>query len=512
MGASRTKNSLRNSAVAMSMYLFNLLLQFYSRKILLEYLGSEILGLNTTASNILQFLNLAELGISSAIACTLYKPIQENDKESIKEIIAFQGRIYKRIALFIICGAILVMCFFPWIFKKMELPLWYAYLSFSVLLLSSLLGYFVNFKQVIFSASQQEYKIQVNYKLIVLLKVVAQMIAVWYFRNGYIWWAILEAGFAILAALSLHVATVRNFPILKEKCDKTFQELRSQYRIIETKIKQLFFHKTAGFVLSQVSSIILFAYTSLAAVTYYQNYMLIYLGFISMMSAVFNGVTASIGNLSTTHPDRMVPVFKELFSARFVISIAVCYAFYTLTPQFICLWIGRSYLLSTSTLLLMTVMLYISLTRQTIENYLYSLGLFQDIWSPIIEVILNVTLSIALGYFWGLNGILTGVIVSLVLIAVLWKPYFLFKAGLHVPLKIYVRLYLMQLLLAALSVGICYFLPIKMIESSNWLQFLSEAMIKMSVFMIIIAITFYIGSSDFRKFCIRIKSYVVKRV
>ena len=76
---SRTSKSIKNSLVALAFYFINLVLQFFSRKVFLDYLGAEILGLNTTATNLLQFLNLAELGIGSAIACTLYKPLLEKD-------------------------------------------------------------------------------------------------------------------------------------------------------------------------------------------------------------------------------------------------------------------------------------------------------------------------------------------------------------------------------------------------------------------------------------------------
>ena len=59
---SRTKKSLRNSAVALSLQVVTLLVGFFSRKIFLDYLGTEILGLNTTATSILNGLNLLELG------------------------------------------------------------------------------------------------------------------------------------------------------------------------------------------------------------------------------------------------------------------------------------------------------------------------------------------------------------------------------------------------------------------------------------------------------------------
>ena len=163
-----------------------------SRKIFLDYLGTEILGLNSTAYNLLQFLNIAELGIGSAIGSTLYKPLFEKDKQSISEIIALQGKFYQRIAIFIIAGAAAIMPFFPLIFKKMTLPLWYAYASFAALLFSALLSYFVNYKQILLSADQKEYKIQYTYRLSMMVKVAVQMLAIITLPNGYIWWLILE--------------------------------------------------------------------------------------------------------------------------------------------------------------------------------------------------------------------------------------------------------------------------------------------------------------------------------
>lgn len=51
---SRTSKSIKNSLVALAFYFINLVLQFFSRKVFLGYLGAEILGLNM----ILYILNM----------------------------------------------------------------------------------------------------------------------------------------------------------------------------------------------------------------------------------------------------------------------------------------------------------------------------------------------------------------------------------------------------------------------------------------------------------------------
>ena len=80
-GNSRTAKSIKNSSVALIIYFINLVLQFFSRKIFLDHLGAEVLGLNTTATNLLQFLNLAELGIGVKEARHAAQPPAEGGAE-----------------------------------------------------------------------------------------------------------------------------------------------------------------------------------------------------------------------------------------------------------------------------------------------------------------------------------------------------------------------------------------------------------------------------------------------
>ena len=76
-GYTRTKNSIRNSVVAVLFQVIALTIGFFSRKIFLDYLGTEILGLNSTASSLLGFLNIAELGIGGEVKILKRVPYQD---------------------------------------------------------------------------------------------------------------------------------------------------------------------------------------------------------------------------------------------------------------------------------------------------------------------------------------------------------------------------------------------------------------------------------------------------
>lgn len=72
----------------------------------------------------------------------------------------------------------------------------------------------------------------------------------------------------------------------------------------------------------------------------YGNYMLIVLGITSLMNAMFNSMNAGVGNLvAEGNKERIMSVFEELFSVRFLLSCTVCFGVYMLTPAFITLWI-----------------------------------------------------------------------------------------------------------------------------------------------------------------------------
>lgn len=454
---SRTFKSLKNSLYSLGFYIVSLGLQFFSRKIFLEQLGAEVLGLNTTALNLLQFINLAELGITSAVSFTLYKPIYEHNTKAINEIVTLQGYLYHRVALFVIAASGLLMFFFPWIFQKMALPLWYAYGSFGVLLFSSLLTYFVNYKQIVLSADQKGYKAIYSFKGVNLLKIFFQIATVYYTKDGYVWWLILEALFAALASVALHKTTIHEYPFL-HSVDNSYKELKEKYGDFVIKIKQVFVHRIGGFALTQSSPLIIYAYANLTLVAIYGNYMLVISGILALVGSAFNSITAGIGNLiADGNLKQTISVFNELFSLRMAISGIMTFVTGYMISDMISLWIGNQYKLPNTTVILMLVIMFINLSRYSIESFINAYGLYHDIWAPLTESVLNIGFSILLGYYYGLNGVLCGVLISLVVIVLFWKPYFLFSQHFKGYLYTFVLSYIKHIVLLVVSAFISYY-------------------------------------------------------
>jgi hypothetical protein len=129
-----------------------------------------------------------------------------------------------------------------------------------------------------------------------------------------------------------------------------------------------------------------------------------------------------------------------------------------LSPSFIELWVGREYLLDRVSTGLLVAILYVMITRGTVDTFVNATGLFHDIWAPVIEAAINLGLSILLGSLFGLRGILSGMLLSLVLVVKGWKPYFFFSRWFRVPFRRYVVLYGRHVVAAAVATAV--FVPL----------------------------------------------------
>lgn len=459
MSESRTSKSIKNANVALFFYFVQMIIGFWSRKVFYEYLGSEVLGLDTTATTMLGFLNLAELGVGSAVGYFLYKPMFDGDTDKINEIVSLQGWIYRRVALIIIVAASILMCFFPLIFKDIQIPLWYAYATFGVMLFGALLGYFVNYKMCVLYADQKGYKttkvtltagMLFKIMLIILLPIVSHPFLLYIGTN--------LAG-VIFGSIWLNYVLKKEYPWLS-KSQLSGKTLFRKYPDLFVKTKQIFIDRIATVVVLEIQPMIMYAFASLTAVAYYGNYVAIIGKAKDIIKTAFSSTQAGVGNLVASGDDKRIQrVFWELFDSRLCFSSAAVCILGLITNPFISVWLSSDYLLGNTVLFLVLFQTWVAIERTSVDNFVVGYGLFQFVWAPIIEAILYLGGSLIFGHLWGIAGVLMGGVLSNVVIILIWKPILLFKYGFKLnTFKDYFIPFFKRLLLIIINITVILFI------------------------------------------------------
>ena len=501
---SRTTQSIKNAGVNIFFFAIQLIVGFWSRKVFYDYLGSEVLGLDTTSQSLLEFLNIAESGVGTAVAFFLYGPFYRKDTLTIGDIVTLQGWIYKRIATFIFAVSLLLMLFFPMIFSNITVPLWYAYATFSVLLFGNMLGYYVNYRQSLLVADQRQYKVtKVTLTSNIALKVALILYLPYSSHPFLLYLSTTVIGYVVGSVWLNHVIR-HNYPWLKPS-KMSGKELMKRYPEVFVKTKQLFVHKIAGFVVIYCTPLIMYSFSSLTVIAYYGNYLAIIDKSKALMHHAFSGTAAGVGNLIASRDyERINRVFWELTDSRFFMSTSLVVVLALITEPFISLWLSPSYLLGRPLLFLILTNVWLFLNRFVVENYKDGFGLFNDVWAPIAEGIVNFSVSVAGGFLLGIEGVLLGGVVSYVAIVYGWKPYYLFRKGLckgyakGFLLPYLYRLFVVISFGTIIYVTLAYILP----TANSFLALSVEAMtisLVVVVYMYVIMYLFTDGMKSFHK-------------
>ena len=477
----RLHKSMLNAEVNVLFYFLSLFLAFFSRKIFLDNLGAEFIGLTGTLNNILGYLNLSELGISACIGYFLFKPIQTNNRQEIQEILSLLGYLYNWIGGVIFAGAFIISLFFPLIFAHAELGLGIIYFAFYSFLGSSLIGYFINYRQILLSADQKNYLVAIYYQSANLVKIAIQILLAYQYKNLFVW-VVVEFLFGIVGCIILNWKINKEYPWLKVD-KKQGRQLLKKYPEVITKTKQVFIHKIKDFVLVKSDELFIFLFVSLKMVAYYGNYMIIISKLISLFASITSGIGASIGNLvAEGDKKKMLNVFWELTTIQHTIAATLSFSLYCLIEPFISHWLGSEYIMDHRILVLLVIYIYITNSRNSVDGFNYAHGLYADVWSAWAELIINVSVTIVCGLQWGIIGILLGKIASLIPIVVIWKPYYLFSAGFKEPVSSYWRGVLRNYAISAFAIGtsiwLTRFIPFSPYQSMfDWVAYSALAMI-----------------------------------
>lgn len=436
--ANRVHKSLMNAKVGLTFYFISIFLAFFSRKIFLDCLGIEFMGLTSTIGSILSFLNISEVGIGTCVGYFLYKPIELGDKNKICEIVSLFGWLYRIVGTIILLGGIIISLFFPLIFANENLSYGIIYFAFFSIIGSNVIGYYINYRQILLESDQKIYKISIWTQTGTIIKTIIQIFLAYYYSNLYVWVSI-EFLFGLIVCWILNYVIKREYPWLKTD-KKKGREILKKYPEILTKAKQIVIHRLKNFFLSKSDELLIFAVDSLQMVAFYCNYTMIVGKLTALLNNVFVGMNASIGNLVAEGDKANIKkVFWEFVTFRYWTTGIFILGLTFLINPIITWWLGPQFILKDYIVILILFNMYIMLTRPSVDLFINAYGLYDDIWAAYTEGLINITITLVVGYFYGLIGILLGKTISMILLVVLWKPYYLYHRGFNKKVALYWR-------------------------------------------------------------------------
>ena len=452
---------------------------FIIRSFMLRYLGVQYLGLNGLFVSILSFLNLAELGVGSAMVFSMYKPIAEDDTESICALMKLYRTFYRFIGLFIAVLGVALMPFLRNLIKGDVPPDMNLYILYAMNLGNTVLTYWLfAYKNCLLNAHQRNDVVSKVAMCIHLVEYVMKILAVVLLRNYYVYLVVqLMAQVAINLVISFRVS--RLYPNYKPEGSLP----REKVMDIVKRVRDLFTSKFSYVIFNSADTLVISSFMGLTALAIYQNYYYIISSLRTMLEVVIGACIAGVGNSLVTESEeknyRDLERFTLLYGWLMGVATAMLLCMY---QPFMEIWMGRENMLTIHYVICFAIYFYSMGINMLINMFKDAAGIWRrDRWRPLTGALVNLGLNLATVQWLGLYGVLLSSVISIVVVQLPWLFHNLFAEVFPTKYKWqYIRFFCGFVVMALLSCG-GSFLICSLLHLDVWAAFIVNAVISFTL-------------------------------
>lgn len=406
----RTENTVRNMIYGFINKGVTLIMPFVTRTSIIYQLGADYTGVDSLFTSILQMLNVAELGFSSAIMFSLYKPIAENNKKEICEWLALYRRIYHIVGAVILCFGLGIFPCLKFMIKGNYPEDINIYILYFLYLLNSVIRYFTfSYKEVLLIGYQRRDIISNIELIVIFLRNTFQMITLIAFKNFYVYtiWTLIST---LASNIAVEAITRKKYP-----------ELMCENRINIDKVKNISNHvkgiaigKVSLMVRNSFGNIILSAKCGLIFVTIYSNYYFVFSAISQILFVIITSMAASVGNSLVTESVAKNYEDHNKFDFIYMWIVGWCtVCLFCLYQPFMALWVGDKLMAPFSSMVLFCLYFYVNQLAQIRSVYSEAAGLWWRFrYLLLVDMGANIGLNVILGSYYGMNGILITSIIT----------------------------------------------------------------------------------------------------
>ena len=381
------RRSALNISVSILSKILLLIASLLIRRLLIRYLGNDVNGLNSLYTNIIGMLSVAELGIGSAIAYSMYKPIVENEERSVSALYNLYKKLYLIIGAVIFGLGIVLLPFLPWFINDYESVTVNVYWTFFLTLVSVVLSYLYSAKASLIEAHKNNYITTIILTIARLVKSILQIavILIWKSYMVFIICMIVET---LIIWLLTESVVRRNYGIIIRSNERVDKATHNQ---VSRNVKAMMMHKVGTVMVKTVDGIIISAFIGVVILGKYSNYVLIATTMSGIISLIFSPLTSIVGHLcarGTREEDKRW--FEHFYSLNYILGVVFFLGYFAVIEYLVGMLFGPGLGMSRSIVFIITLNQFTQYMRNTLLLFRNASGTFYyDRWKPVAEGVVN---------------------------------------------------------------------------------------------------------------------------
>lgn len=415
----RTRKTIFNLLADIFPQIIISILGFIRIKVFLFAIGTQQLGVYQLFGQILCYLALAELGLTSAVMYYLYKPIYEKNYKKISQIIVGAKKSFTIVMLVMFVFGIILAPNIKFFIADTSLSNTFIIIAFILTMLVNILSYISTPYVLLFDSNQEKYKYIAWTQLILAIRYIIEMVVIALTKNLFLILSI-EILFTLIQNMVIKYLFKKNYSYvnMNETKDLSFWN----------KTKELIPHKIGTLIAYNIDVIILSKFLGLTYVVIYNCYYYITNTISNIIGKISSATLAGIGNLIVSEPKKVYKVFLEYNAMLFFIAIVICIPLGIVITPFVSIWYGTDMIVNNITVFLFTFILFYGIIRIVLNTFCTAAGIFRPtLICTYLEIIVNLVVSLLLIKKYEITGLLFGTCLSLILSEFIIKPFILNK-------------------------------------------------------------------------------------
>lgn len=401
------RKALKNICSLLVLQIITLICGFIIPKLIIINYGSNTNGLISSISKFLTYITLLEFGIGPVIKSLLYKPIANNTKDEIINILYASTKFFRKISLFFIIYVVLLSIFMPLIINEFDTL--YTLSLVIIMSLSIFFEYYFGITYKLFlDADQKTYVVSMIQSISLILNLIVVIFLIK-----------LKCSIQIIKLITALIYIIR--PIiyniyvkLKYKID--FSKADKNY-VIRKKFDGIYQH-IAYVVHNNNDIVILTLFSSLNNISIYYIYLIVINSIKSILQSITSGIEAILGDMIVKNID-INSKFRKYEIVYYTILTIFFIASYTLISPFVYVYTSKikdiNYVIPLLGYLIV-ITEFIWAIRLPYSSIVHAKGDFKEVKIPaIIEIIVNILLSILLVFKYNLIGVVIGTLIAMLI-------------------------------------------------------------------------------------------------